>query len=285
MGLLVLAALPLGSQETPCPEASGLNLALGTVADRCAPMGTCVFARTDKDHQYTLLKDNGANSTAAFLVVSRECAVTGIESTSAILTAPVVLFWEFAWEAARSLEHPSDELTKVLASLKLPANVPVVKWYPLKADWIGLAINAGNYIQMENPITKVLERKDVSRSQDRLHIHIACVNPGVLAELNAYEKSGVDKTHWYYFDPGAYAGTPLSGYFVMETDSLAKHSPFVLMEDPHGTPQTNNPDSRYHALAVIAKNTGPPFYVLDYSIASDGALAAAEKLLDQNCGL
>src|ERR1700722_15960206 len=139
--MLLFAALPLASHETPCPEAAGLKVALGAVADRCAPMGTCIFGRPDNDHQYVLLKDTSPDKKAAFLVVASQCAVTGIEAP-AVFSAPVALFWEFAWEAARALEHPSAELTKVLAGIQLPANVPAVKWYPLHADWIGLAINA-----------------------------------------------------------------------------------------------------------------------------------------------
>jgi CDP-diacylglycerol pyrophosphatase len=114
------------------------------------------------------------------------------------------------------------------------------------------------------------------RSQNQLHIHIACVLPVVARTLAG--KAGNIGT-----DPTMPAQFPLGPadhiYRVIETTALTgSESPFNLVAAMPGA----RADMADQSIAVVGSNTPGTYYVLDTE-ANDTNHGAAEELLDQTC--
>ena len=175
-----------------------------------------------------------APSSATRVVVVPTTPISGIESP-ALLRENAPNYWAAAWEARRFVEEG--------ARRQLPR------------DRIGMAINSA-----------------VSRSQDQLHIHVACVAPAVAGFLRRHQA----EIHGIWSPlSSALFGHRLAAMKV-ETDSLANVDPFKLLA--RGLPSGKfSMGSR--TLAVIGVTFGDGkigFYLLTDD-------SAAEALLDDKC--
>ena len=181
-------------------------------------------------------------SSAAHVIVVPTIRISGIESP-ALLSENAPNYWEAAWEARRFVDDG--------AGRQLPR------------DKIGMAINSA-----------------ARRSQDQLHIHVACIAPRV-AEFLRRHQAEIHET-WSFLS-SALLGHRFAAMKV-ETDSLAHVDPFKLLA-------LGLPSGKFsmgsQTLAVIGATfadgrTG--FYLLaNDSGASPRAIVSAETLLDDKC--
>ena len=181
-------------------------------------------------------------SSATHVIVVPTIPISGIESP-ALLSENAPNYWEAAWEARRFVEEG--------ARRQLPR------------DKIGMAINSA-----------------VSRSQDQLHIHVACVAPAVAGFLRRHQAE-IHGT-WSPLRSAPF-GHRLAAMKV-ETDSLANVDPFKLLA--RGLPSGKfSMGSR--TLAVIGATFGDGrigFYLLaNDSGESPREIVSAEALLDDKC--
>ena len=180
-----------------------------------------------------------APSSATRVVVVPTTPISGIESPE-LLRANAPNYWEAAWEARRFVEEK--------ARRQLPR------------DKIGMAINSA-----------------VSRSQDQLHIHVACVAPEVAGFLRRHQA----EIHGSWSPlSSALFGHRLAAMKV-ETDSLGNVDPFKLLA--RGLPSRKS-SMRSRTLAVIGVTFGDGkvgFYLLANAL-GDPPLSA-EALLDDKC--
>ena len=179
---------------------------------------------------------------ATHFIVVPTTRISGIESP-ALLNEHAPDYWDAAWDARRFVEDG--------AGRRLPR------------DKIGMAINSA-----------------ASRSQDQLHIHVACIAP-VVADFLHRHQSEV-RGAW-----SSLSSSLLGHRFAamkIETDSLAHVDPFKLLA-------RGLPSGKFfmgtQTLAVIGA-TFPDgrngFYVLaNDSGASPRDIVSAESLLDDKC--
>jgi CDP-diacylglycerol pyrophosphatase len=242
LGCLLVACVAgaaAAQDQTACPTITPPHDIIGKIADACS-FG-CL--ETDLAHRYAILKDNSAVKRAAYLVVARDCRATGIEAAAVLVTTPLVDVWAYAWFEAEKWLEPSPETGITTA----PA-------------WVGLEVNAGNVDAAG---------RDLSRSMDRLHIHMACVRPDVIDALRAMrgetatmhfpEASGIDFT-------------------VVKTASLfGPSSPFALLPADRSA-------WRNRTIAVFGQRNTSTYYVAIGTGSPDHEISA-EDLLDQMCAL
>jgi CDP-diacylglycerol pyrophosphatase len=181
-------------------------------------------------------------SSATHVIVVPTTRISGIESP-ALLSESAPNYWEAAWDARRFVEEG--------ARRRLPR------------DKVGMAINSA-----------------ASRSQDQLHIHVACIAPEVANFLSRHQA----EIH------GAWSSlnSPLVGHrfsaMKVETDSLAYVDPFKLLG--RGLP-SGKFSMGSQTLAVIGATFGDGrtgFYLLaNDSGASPSDIVSAETLLDDKC--
>jgi CDP-diacylglycerol pyrophosphatase len=180
-----------------------------------------------------------APSSATHVIVVPTTLISGIES-------PVVLrenapnYWEAAWDARRFVEEG--------ARRQLPR------------DKIGMAINSA-----------------ASRSQDQLHIHVACIAPKV-AEFLRRHQAEIHEA-WSFLSSGLLVHRFAA--MKVETDSLAHVDPFNRGLPPAKFSVGNQ------TLAVIGATFGggrTGFYLLaNESGESPRKIVSAEALLDDKC--
>jgi CDP-diacylglycerol pyrophosphatase len=119
-----------------------------------------------------------------------------------------------------------------------------------------------------------------SRSQDQLHIHVACIAPKVAEFLRRHQ---ADMHEAWSFLSSALLGHRFAAMKV-ETNSLAHVDPFKLLARglPSGRSSMGSP-----TLAVIGATFGggrTGFYLLaNESGASPRKIVSAEALLDDKC--
>ncbi len=181
-------------------------------------------------------------SSATHVLVVATTRISGIESP-ALRSENAPNYWEAAWDARRFVEEG--------AGRRLPRNR------------IAMAINSA-----------------ASRSQDQLHIHVACAAPAVAAFLRRHQA----EIH------GAWSSlsTPLAGHkfsaMKVEMDSLANVDPFKLLA--HGLP-SGKFSMGSQTLAVIGatfRDGRTGFYLLaNDSGVSPRDIVSAEALLDDKC--
>jgi CDP-diacylglycerol pyrophosphatase len=181
-------------------------------------------------------------SSATHFIVVPTTRISGIESP-VLLNETAPNYWEAAWDARRFVEKG--------ARRRLPR------------DKIGMAINSA-----------------VSRSQDQLHIHVACIAPAVADFLRRHQA----EIHGTWSSlRSALLGHRFAAMKV-ERDSLAHVDPFKLLA--RGLP-SGKFAMRSQTLAVIGATfadgrTG--FYLLaNDSGASPRKIVSAEALLDDKC--
>ena len=183
-----------------------------------------------------------APSSATHVIVVPTMRISGIESP-ALLSENAPNYWEAAWDARRFVEEG--------ARRQLPR------------DKIGMAINSA-----------------ASRSQDQLHIHVACIAPKV-AEFLRRHQAEIHRA-W------SFLSSPLVGHrfaaMKVETDSLAHVDPFKLLARrlPSGKFSVGS-----QTLAVIGATFGDGrtgFYLLANEFGElPRKIASAEALLDDKC--
>jgi CDP-diacylglycerol pyrophosphatase len=183
-----------------------------------------------------------APSSTAHVIVVPTTRISGIESP-VLQSENAPNYWEAAWDARHFVEQGAHR--------------------QLPRDKIGMAINAA-----------------ASRSQDQLHIHVACIAP-VVADFLRRHQAEID---------GAWSPlrAKLAGHrFVamkVETDSLGEVDPFRLLA--RGLP-SNKLSLGHQALAVIGatfRDGNSGFYVLaNDTRASPRDIVSAEALLDDKC--
>ena len=123
-----------------------------------------------------------------------------------------------------------------------------------KPAWIGLAINPVN-----------------GRGQDRLHIHMACVNPPV---IDALSKSADQlSARWQTLNVAGVSYNVLKAYTLFE-----QGGPFSLV--PTDDAQAG---MGFHTMAVIGKVGGRFYFVLERSTKGESTPQVAENLLEQTC--
>ena len=182
-----------------------------------------------------------APSSATHFIVVPTARISGIENP-ALLSEDAPNYWEAAWDARRFVEDGAHR--------------------QLPRDKIGMAINSA-----------------VTRSQDQLHIHVACIAPVVIDFLRRHQAEIHDR--WSLLRPRLLG----RGFVAMkvETESLVHVDPFKLLASafPPGRMSLEK-----QSLAVIGANfadgkTG--FYLLANDSASPRDIVSAEKLLDDQC--
>ncbi|QBR72453.1 CDP-diacylglycerol pyrophosphatase [Beijerinckiaceae bacterium] len=241
----ILAAL---AASPPCVAAANRNGLWVVVHDICLPAYRgfgVAFPCTEVNIAKGL--DRGfavlqKPSSTAHIIVVPTTPISGIESP-ALQEDATPNYWEAAWDARRFVEEGSHR--------------------QLPRDKIGMAINSA-----------------ASRSQDQLHIHVACIAPPVANFLRRHQA----EIHgaWSSLRSGL-----LGHRFVamkVETDSLDQVDPFKLLA--HGLP-SGKFSMGNQTLAVFGAtfNDGKPgFYLLaNDSGASPKDIVSAEALLDDNC--
>lgn len=183
-----------------------------------------------------------APSSTTHVIVVPTTPISGIESPG-LLKKDAPNYWEAAWDARRFVEEAAGR--------------------PLPRDKIGMAINS-----------------PASRSQDQLHIHVACLAPAAAEFLRRHQA----EIHGAW----SYPGPALLGHrfaaMKIEADNLAGAEPFKLLA--RGLP-SGKLSMRTQILAVIGAafaggKTG--FYLLaNDSGASPRDIVSAEALLDDKC--
>ncbi len=183
-----------------------------------------------------------APSSATHVIVVPTARISGIESP-ALLRENAPNYWEAAWDARRFVEEG--------ARRQLPR------------DKIGMAVNSA-----------------ASRSQDQLHIHVACIAPKVAEFLRRHQAEIHDA--WSFLS-AALLGHRFAAMKV-ETDSLAHVDPFKLLARglPSGKFSVGS-----QTLAVIGATFGGGrigFYLLANEFGeSPRKIVSAEALLDDKC--
>jgi CDP-diacylglycerol pyrophosphatase len=181
-------------------------------------------------------------SSATHVIVVPTTRISGIESP-ALLSESAPNYWEAAWDARRFVEEG--------AGRRLPR------------DKVGMAINSA-----------------ASRSQDQLHIHVACIAPEVANFLSRHQAE--------IHEAWSSLKSPLVGHrfsaMKVETNSLAYVDPFKLLG--RGLP-SGKFSMGSQTLAVIGATFGDGrtgFYLLaNDSGASPSDIVSAEALLDDKC--
>ena len=183
-----------------------------------------------------------APSSATHIIVVPTTRISGIESP-ALLKKNAPNYWEAAWDARRFVEEG--------APIRLPR------------DKIGMAINS-----------------EASRSQDQLHIHVACISPKV-AQFLRRNHAEIHET-WVLLRPSL-LGHRFAAMKV-KSENLAHVDPFKLLARglPSGKVSMGN-----QTLAVIGATfadgrTGFYLFTNDPS-ALPGNILGAEALLDDKC--
>ncbi|MGH6794221.1 MAG: CDP-diacylglycerol diphosphatase [Methylocella sp.] len=179
---------------------------------------------------------------ATHVIVVPTSHISGIESP-ALLRKNAPNYWEDAWDARRFVEEGARR--------------------PLPRDKIAMAINP-----------------EASRSQDQLHIHVACVAPAVADFLRRHQAE-IHQT-WSVLRPA------LLGHRFMamqvETDSLVHVHPFNLLA--RGLP-SGKFSMGSQTLAVVGatfRDGRTGFYILTNAPgASPRNTVTAESLLDDTC--
>jgi CDP-diacylglycerol pyrophosphatase len=233
---MVVSSANRASGAPSCPKPP----IIGAIADNCDR--TCIKA--DDVKRYAIEADIGAGKESAYLLVSRDCLTTGIESKTALQAEPESGYWQDAWDAGKALLEP------------LPT-------------WIGLAVNAGNQDS---------SGKFLSRSQARFHIHISCVRREVIMELQRRWPAlqGAAQVS-YTFAPLPTLLEPSPSpvtYSVYAVNSVRNLDPLVFL--------AGQADWTNDTVAVVGRSDETRGFVLIGHGDSTHA-AAAEDVLQQTC--
>jgi CDP-diacylglycerol pyrophosphatase len=231
------AGAAFAQQTVSCPPVPPHHDIIGNIADVCST--GC--RESDLAHHYAIIKDNSQVKRAAYLLVARDCNATGIEAAGVLSVAPLLDTWAYAWDEAEKWLEPSAETGL--------ATTPA---------WIGLDVNADNLDASGN---------ELSRSMDRLHIHIACVRPDVIDELRAMH---ADTATLHFVETNGVEFT-----IVRRTSLRGAASPFALLPADQSA-------WRNRTIAVFGRRDTAAYYVAIGTGPVDHEIAG-EELLDQMC--
>jgi CDP-diacylglycerol pyrophosphatase len=178
---------------------------------------------------------------AQFLLIPT-VRISGIESP-AILEPNAMNYFADAWEARTFINAALERI--------------------LPRDGVGLAINSV-----------------LSRSQDQLHIHIACVHPNVLEALQ--KNQGRIGNRWARFNVSLvgryYAAIWVSG------EDLGPNNPFRLLAESLPDAPRNIGDRTLVVIGLTRTDGSKGFVILtDHVKKASGDLANGEELLDHTC--
>ena len=181
-------------------------------------------------------------SSATHVIVVPTIPISGIESP-ALLSENTPNYWEAAWDARRFVEEG--------ARRRLPR------------DKIGMAINSA-----------------ASRSQDQLHIHVACIAPAVAKFLRRHQA----EIHGAW----SFLSSRLLGHrfaaMKVETDGLANVDPFKLLADGLPSGKFSMGTQTLAVIGATFDDSKTGFYLLaNDSGASPKNIVSAEALLDDKC--
>jgi CDP-diacylglycerol pyrophosphatase len=183
-----------------------------------------------------------APSSAAHIIVVPTARISGIESP-ALQTETAPNYWEAAWDARHFVEQG--------ARRRLPR------------DKIGMAINSAS-----------------TRSQDQLHIHVACIAPVVADFLRRCQSE--------IYAAWSPLRAKLAGHrflaMKLETESLAELDPFKLLRRGNASNRLSMGRQTLAVVGATFRNGKSGFYVLaNDTRASPRDTASAEVLLDDKC--
>jgi CDP-diacylglycerol pyrophosphatase len=136
---------------------------------------------------------------------------------------------------------------------------------------------AQTYLKKPAAETALAINSKPRRTQEQLHIHIACVRPDVAQALAQNDaKIGSDPATAWQTALGPNSNT----YRVIKTSGLAAaDSPYKLVAAMPGA----RTDMADQSIAVVGSTTPGSYYVLDTSAHGTNP-GSAEELLDQYCG-
>jgi CDP-diacylglycerol pyrophosphatase len=179
-------------------------------------------------------------SSAAHVIVVPTTPVSGIESP-ALLSGNTPNYWEAAWGARRFVEEG--------ARRRLPR------------DKIGMAVNSA-----------------AGRSQDQLHIHVACIARSVKDTLHRHEAD----IHGSWSSLGSAVLGRRYAAMKIETDSLVNVDPFKVLA--RSLPATTSMESQTLVLVgATFRNGKPGFYLLAADSRAPNNIGSGEALLDDKC--
>jgi CDP-diacylglycerol pyrophosphatase len=161
---------------------------------------------------------------------------------------------------------PTDKLTGIEDAKILAA--------PFVDFWADAWQQAQVFVKKPAADTALAVNSVVGRTQNQLHIHIACVRPAIAKAL-------ADDDAKIGTDPATPFELTLAGnrYRVVRTTSLSgADSPFDLVRAMPGA----RDDMAEQSIAVVGSQTPGSFYVLDTWVEGTNR-GAAEQLLDQYC--
>ncbi|MFZ5675084.1 MAG: CDP-diacylglycerol diphosphatase [Pseudomonadota bacterium] len=242
--LFVLVPIALLFSPAPAKEPSDPTLLWSVISNLCLPNYTrtgLAFPCTEVDPRKGIAIVKAPGDKAHFLLVPTT-PISGIESP-ALLAADAPDYWDDAWAFRGSLEKYAGR--------------------PIAWNDLGIAVNSAR-----------------GRSQDQLHLHIACVRTMVKDALA--KRQAVIGTKWTKL------GFAVNGhrYLAMrvEQESFGDRDPFKLLAA--GIPSARNAMAEY-TLAVIGATFADGrrgFYVLtDRANPARKNNASGEELLDPEC--
>lgn len=221
-----------------------------------------------------------ANSDALWKIVSQQCVPGQQQRQDPAPCLEVDLDNHFVvFKDAKGPLHmlvmPTEEITGIESPELQKADTPNYFYYawqergrlkqrgsgPVDERYLGLAVNAW-----------------YGRSQNQLHIHLACLRPEVYRELSQQE--GLISTSW---QPLA---VKLKGhdYLAMKipADTFAQQSPFALL---NRYVQEHGDDIAKYGLAVTVNEQGEFVLLANRLKVKDMNLGTAGEILDYGCAL
>jgi CDP-diacylglycerol pyrophosphatase len=181
-------------------------------------------------------------SNATHVIVVPATRLSGIESP-ALQSENAPNYWEGAWDARRFVEEGARR--------------------QLSRDKIGMAINSA-----------------VSRSQDQLHIHVACIVPAVAEFLRRHQAE--IREAWSPLR-SKLAGHRFSAMKV-EAESLAQVNPFKLLARGVALGKFSKGNQTLGVVGATFRDGKSGFYLLaNDTRASPRDVVSAEALLDDTC--
>jgi CDP-diacylglycerol pyrophosphatase len=178
-------------------------------------------------------------SSATHLLVVPTARISGIESPL-LLSGNAPNYWEAAWSVRHFVEEGAHR--------------------QLTRDKIGMAINSVAH-----------------RSQDQLHIHVACIDRSVAMILHQHET----EIHGSW----SFLSSPLLGRgftaMKIETDDLANVNPFKLLARAVAPPKASMDSQTLIVVGATFRDGRPGFYLL--AAGPSAASGNGEVLLDDRC--
>ena len=225
------------------------NDSLGAAVDQCPKTANpCCLERVDSGTMRYQIMQDSDPAKTAAVLIVALSELDGTTSAE-YATAPVVAFWNEGWKAAQRF-LPADART---------------------GPTIALAMNA-----------------QPTRGEARIHLHISCPSPKLLAALRGHTFSADGWTSVVLPGVGA-QHVPDRTFRVRITPALIDDpSPAAPRRNPISLAVADaaTPDLQRHAMAIVGMAGGGGWYVIDRTMApSDPKLSGyIEDALEETCG-